>query len=430
MKRLCQSDRISSLPADVIHHILMLLDLKDAAKTAILSRRWRHHWTNIPKLEFCYDFGEVIDHGGPASNMNKILLDIYKILLLHEGPIIKFVLSIPGLMLCDEIDPIIRYVSKKGVQHILLIFVEEGVPSEIEISSSLFYAVQLNRLELHGGKFLTPSWFGGFSRLKVMHLETVILSDDFFEKFIPMCSLLEDLRLIYCEIYFEQGLVAPCLKVFVFVGYLHDILMFKYTPLLAVLSIQLTGASCITWKEEGPDMVALFASLPALQQLYVNLNFLEYLVASDHVPHKLPTVLSHLRLLSIHEECCYMKELETKVIFCLLKSSLRLHRLTISMGSGDPVIPKEPLLVELESEEYWQVREDIELNCLKEVHIEDLKGSQWEMLVLWFALKTAQRLQRVVIQPSVTLSRAELLMLVNVVSQWKPTSRQAEVIYR
>ncbi|CAN0876728.1 hypothetical protein LINGRAHAP2_LOCUS11468 [Linum grandiflorum] len=188
-----------------------------------------------------------------------------------------------------------------------------------------------------------------------------------------MCPLLEDLRVFYFDRWCVPELVAPRLKVFVFEGWL-DKIVFKCTPLLAVVSIQLTNESFIKAKE-GPDMVALFASLPALQQLYVNSYFMK-------------------------------------------------------TGGEERVIPKEPLLVDLGSEEYLKAEEDSELNCFEEVHIDECRGSQREMLVLRFVLETAQRLQRVVIQPSLRLSRAESFKLVKEVSQFKLTSRQAEVVYR
>ncbi|KAL5856784.1 hypothetical protein ACOSQ3_004242 [Xanthoceras sorbifolium] len=45
-------DRISNLPDAVIHHILSLMDAKDAVQTCILSKKWKFHWAHIP----CYIF--------------------------------------------------------------------------------------------------------------------------------------------------------------------------------------------------------------------------------------------------------------------------------------------------------------------------------------------------------------------------------------
>ncbi|CAI0458695.1 unnamed protein product [Linum tenue] len=54
MKRAGQygADRITNLPADVIQRILVFLPIKDAAKTSILTSKWRHLWRSIPQLVF------------------------------------------------------------------------------------------------------------------------------------------------------------------------------------------------------------------------------------------------------------------------------------------------------------------------------------------------------------------------------------------
>ncbi|GJN14898.1 hypothetical protein PR202_gb01772 [Eleusine coracana subsp. coracana] len=45
-------DRLSALPDDVLVLILLRLYTKDAVRTSVLSRRWRHVWTLLPVLRF------------------------------------------------------------------------------------------------------------------------------------------------------------------------------------------------------------------------------------------------------------------------------------------------------------------------------------------------------------------------------------------
>ncbi|KAF8669204.1 hypothetical protein HU200_051534 [Digitaria exilis] len=48
-------DRISCLPDDLLHVMMLHLPCtSDAARTSILSRRWRRVWTGLPKLSFLY----------------------------------------------------------------------------------------------------------------------------------------------------------------------------------------------------------------------------------------------------------------------------------------------------------------------------------------------------------------------------------------
>ncbi|KAJ4807468.1 F-box/FBD/LRR protein [Rhynchospora pubera] len=48
-------DRISSLPDELLTHILSFVTTKVAVQTSILSKRWRHIWVSVPVLKFEYD---------------------------------------------------------------------------------------------------------------------------------------------------------------------------------------------------------------------------------------------------------------------------------------------------------------------------------------------------------------------------------------
>ncbi|KAF8664425.1 hypothetical protein HU200_054597 [Digitaria exilis] len=55
-------DRITDLPDDVLHMILARLpSTTDAARTSVLSRRWRRVWAGVPALSFRY-------HESPSSS--------------------------------------------------------------------------------------------------------------------------------------------------------------------------------------------------------------------------------------------------------------------------------------------------------------------------------------------------------------------------
>ena len=44
-------DRISSLPDDLLFSILLRIgSIRAAARTSVLSRRWRHVWARLPEL--------------------------------------------------------------------------------------------------------------------------------------------------------------------------------------------------------------------------------------------------------------------------------------------------------------------------------------------------------------------------------------------
>ncbi|WOH14819.1 hypothetical protein DCAR_0934342 [Daucus carota subsp. sativus] len=47
-----EEDRISSLPDELIHHILSFTDAKEAVQTSVLSNRWKSLWITLPFLNF------------------------------------------------------------------------------------------------------------------------------------------------------------------------------------------------------------------------------------------------------------------------------------------------------------------------------------------------------------------------------------------
>ncbi|GJN03370.1 hypothetical protein PR202_ga20807 [Eleusine coracana subsp. coracana] len=65
-----EDDRISGLPDEHLHSILLLLgSTTDAACTSVLSRRWRHVWTHLPELSFRYEYREK-DSRSPSPDVD------------------------------------------------------------------------------------------------------------------------------------------------------------------------------------------------------------------------------------------------------------------------------------------------------------------------------------------------------------------------
>ncbi|CAI0458667.1 unnamed protein product [Linum tenue] len=145
------ADRISNLPDGAIERILVFLPIKDAAKTSLLSRDWRHRWRSIPQLVFDDRFAplpEEDDCGNIADDGKDVVLKIYEALLTHDGLLTKFELSIPEFRRQIPLDLLILHLSRKAVQELALLFEDDNYP---KLHSSLFSpAFPLKRLKLKG----------------------------------------------------------------------------------------------------------------------------------------------------------------------------------------------------------------------------------------------------------------------------------------
>ncbi|XP_077215644.1 F-box/FBD/LRR-repeat protein At1g13570-like [Tasmannia lanceolata] len=111
-------DLISNLPQDAIDTILMHLPIKDAARTSILSRKWRYKWVTIPQIVF----NQVSPNFKCSKTTQRKRVKIVdQVLLLHKGPIHMFT-CFYYLPACPDINRWISFLSRQGIKELILEF--------------------------------------------------------------------------------------------------------------------------------------------------------------------------------------------------------------------------------------------------------------------------------------------------------------------
>ncbi|KAL1819144.1 hypothetical protein ACET3Z_014013 [Daucus carota] len=207
-----KEDRISVLPHNILETILCCLPIRDAVRTSVLSRNWRHCWTMIPNLEFD---GDIICSASLSRskcharelNAGKFVSVINRVLLLHNGPILKFSLSLPSFcddqIIHDYVDQWIPLFLKKGIQQLTLDGYDLG-----QFTAHNFSSLDLTHLRLANVWLPYPPASGGLTYLTIIELVGVSTA----EQSIMDCPVLQKLMLLHCEGILPINFIAPNLK--------------------------------------------------------------------------------------------------------------------------------------------------------------------------------------------------------------------------
>ncbi|KAK4373282.1 hypothetical protein RND71_008666 [Anisodus tanguticus] len=179
-----REDIITTLPRNVVDHILELLPIHDAARTCVLSK----NETNSESI-----FRATVD----------------EILLQHIGDIVKFVLDLSGLHLSSYavIDRWMRYVTRNGVKELALNMSDNTTYLiTYKLPSYIFNCLTLTHLELSNCDFKPPNPLLGFQNVKTLNLEeiTFVPTTKFCVSNVP---LLVDLTLKSMS---SQSMVEDC----------------------------------------------------------------------------------------------------------------------------------------------------------------------------------------------------------------------------
>ncbi|GJX41585.1 F-box/FBD/LRR-repeat protein-like protein [Tanacetum coccineum] len=267
-------DRLSELPLNIIETILCLVPIREAGRTSILSKEWRYRWTKIPKLVFDVKTFQVSTVDGAELSIqeqkqleanewqntnNKLIYAAGQVLLMHDGPIHEFTLSLLQFKHCIEIDHIITHLSRRtSIKKLTLDFQFAGYM----LPTSVFSFHQLTHLCLIGGCVDHEPTFNEFGSLESLILRGIYISDITLQHLLSRCPLVKTLHLDIPSSY-----------------------------------ITISGSN--DGSNDGPTITELLECLPMIETL--SLWFPVFDVFEDvKVPRELPTPLFHLKYLDIY----------------------------------------------------------------------------------------------------------------------------------
>ncbi|XP_009611095.2 F-box/LRR-repeat protein 25-like [Nicotiana tomentosiformis] len=146
-----KSTMIGDLPNDILHRVLELIPIQDAAKTSILSKRWTQIWSTQPHLVFDRHFFQYVSNKDAS-----VASIIHKILMQHTGNILGFhLMSKTHELSQSDVDQCIIFVSKQGIQKLTLDLAKSNA-GKYSLPCRIFTCSTLTHLKLSRCIFKVP----------------------------------------------------------------------------------------------------------------------------------------------------------------------------------------------------------------------------------------------------------------------------------
>nr|GMD63272.1 F-box/FBD/LRR-repeat protein At1g13570-like [Ipomoea batatas] len=330
-KRRAMDDKLINLPMDVLNCILDHLPIRDAARTSVLSRKWRYIWAGHPNL--------VLDPKNIVTVTKNDFVGIGNgILLQHIGPILTFHVDISD---CIFKPP----CGTTGSFHSLKQLSLNQVAFKPEVSASIFTASKLETLHLLKCSGMDHLNFDGCS---------------------PSLSSL--------VLYMNHGVKLRC-----------------FMNCKSITSAKLVLPMEVNYLGLGKriNLASLFEHWPLISNLFLDGYHLK-LLAADSITSALPVKVNHLRDLTLYG-ISFTDLVQLSSILCLLHSSPRVHSLEIRMNV--PTVTADNNLVLQYLQERSCMSEEI--NSLRALKMKYFQGSRAEMLFVKVILACCPALERV-----------------------------------
>ncbi|KAF7125026.1 hypothetical protein RHSIM_Rhsim12G0067400 [Rhododendron simsii] len=429
MKRMCSStlDIISYLPDSILEKILVLMPVRDAVRTSVLSKKWRDNWRTIPELVF--DDNSLVDpypilfrQSFPPDQLsmkNRFFASIYHVLLLHHGAILKFILSISKLESCSEIDTLITVLSSHGIRELTL-KIWKG--DSHKLPQSLFSCQQLTHLNLQHCVFRPQTTFKRFNRVVHLELCEVVITADAFLTLVSCCPLLEQLK-FESSAYFDYiAIEASNLKVLCLTGFFKSLCV-KNAPHLANFSLHQKAFTGLLETREALEWAGLFDGFPFLENLHMDGPYLWYFAAGCHLRKWLPA-LRHLNALELSGVCLAIVDF-FQIIWSTMTNSQKLQKVTIqanSTGKGEEAAAKVC--------EENMGNSKFYLKHLREVEMRLVSGTAFELNFMKLLLATSPILEIMVVKPHPAMVSDGGLRILKELSQFQRLSPKAKIMYK
>ncbi|KAF3339912.1 F-box/LRR-repeat protein [Carex littledalei] len=269
-------DYISCLPDETLHGIISKLEIRDAAVTTAVSKRWAPLFPTLPSLKIVVDsfldssfnFDPFDDDDYDSyndyymKNKMKWVDSLISVLDSRKTAVKKFDIAVPMRELdADVFDPFFSIVCCSGVED-LSIF-NTGPHSCNQTPSPVFSCNTIVKLKIRSCRLVVPSKLTGLRSVKSLVLKNVTVADDDLQRLISWCKAMEKLSIIDCFMVKNIVICAPNLSELVIsLGWPVGVVL-KSVPRLVSMEISFDSISntsmkccygCLEDKEKGSDI--------------------------------------------------------------------------------------------------------------------------------------------------------------------------------
>ncbi|XP_019159971.1 PREDICTED: F-box/FBD/LRR-repeat protein At1g13570-like [Ipomoea nil] len=416
-KRRAMDDQLLNLPTDVLNCILDCLPARDAARTSILSRKWRYIWAGHPNL--------VLDPQDIVTVTRNDFVGIgNRILLQHIGPILTFHVNLSAVHMSQypNIDPWILYLSSHGLRKLT---VENSSRDLYALPSYVFLCQELTHLYLYNCIFKQPcGTIRSFQNLKALFLSQVAFKPEVSAS-IFAASKLERLRLQSCSgmdhLNFD-GCLSSLWALILCNNHGVKLSCFMNCKSITYACLVLPNEFKSVGHGERINLASLIEHWPLISNLFLDGYYLK-LLAAGSIMSAFPVKINYLRDLTLFQ-INFTDLVQISSILCLLHSSPRVHSLEIMINVATATADNNLVLQYLQEPSCMSE----EINSLRALKIKYFQGSRAQMLFVKLILACCPALERVsFVDKKVVASEVSNILKELVV--FPRTSRKAEIIF-
>ncbi|KAK2977567.1 hypothetical protein RJ640_006046, partial [Escallonia rubra] len=196
-------DRISTLPDNVLTHMLSFVTTKDYVKTSILSSAWKSLWASVPsldldELDFCHNTLTSSEDMEGNTRFTSFINDF--LMRCRVSSMRKICINGGSKCKSEWMNKLICAAIERNVLELELNFDSqdgESIEPPLELPQSLYFSKTLVVLKLSLDMVLNfPMPCVCFPNLKVLLLDNIVYKDDdSIQNLLSSCPVLEDLVL-------------------------------------------------------------------------------------------------------------------------------------------------------------------------------------------------------------------------------------------